>query len=297
MGIASKISKFLPESFKPIARKCYTPIARKIYYAPPIDFTSFFKRGGESQRLLPPTELMYVGGGDFEQIGKEILQTLIEICGLKPTERVLDVGCGVGRVAIPLTSYLNYNGSYEGFDVVPKEIKWCQKKISPRFPNFNFQLADVYNKAYNPYAKDKASEYKFPYEDESFDFVFLTSVFTHILTKDMENYLSEIVRVLRKGGRCSITYFLLNPETRTLMQQKRSRFDFSIKRDDGSYIVSKQTPEGAVAYDETYIRKLYQQNHLTLIEPVYFGSWRNGKDSLFFRKDSEFFQDFILAAK
>jgi ubiquinone/menaquinone biosynthesis C-methylase UbiE len=179
MSLISKLGKFLPKSVRPFARKLY--------------FTSSIVPVGLSKATL-------VGGGDFEKIGKEILQTLIEIGGLKPSERVLDVGCGVGRVAIPLTKYLKDNGSYEGFDVVPKEIKWCQKNISPRFPNFNFQLADVYNKAYNPYAKHEASKYKFPYDDDTFDFVFLTSVFTHMLTKDMENYLSEIVRVLKKGG-------------------------------------------------------------------------------------------------
>jgi hypothetical protein len=79
------------------------------------------------------------------------------------------------------------------------------------------------------------------------------------------------------------------------MEQKQSRFDFSIERDDGSYIARKQTPEGAVAYDEAFIRKLYQQYHLNIIEPIYFGTWRNGNDSLFFRKDLEFFQDFLFA--
>lgn len=267
MSIISKIGKYLPRSVRAFARKIY--------------FTSPMVPVGLSKAAL-------VGAGDFEDIGKGILQKLIEIGGLKPNERVLDVGCGVGRVAIPLTNYLKDNGSYEGFDVVAKDIKWCQKKISPRFPNFHFQLAEVYNKAYSPYARYKASDYKFPYEDESFDFVFLTSVFTHMLTKDMENYLSEIARVLRKGGRCFITYFLLNPETRRLIEQKQSRYDFS-SENDGCYIHNKDAPD--VAYDERFIRKIYETNHLNIIEPLYFGTWRRSG------KDSESLQDFILATK
>ncbi len=274
MGFILKIGKYLPESVKPFARKF-------LYYSPIVPVG-----------LLKAT---YVGGGgDFEGVGKELLQQLIAIGGLKPNERVLDVGCSVGRIAIPLTEYLKDNGSYEGFDIVPKEIKWCQKKISSKFPNFHFQLADVYNKVYNPYGKYNASEYKFPYEDESFDFIFLTSVFTHMLTHDMENYLSEIVRVLRKGGRCFITYFLLNPETRGLMEQKQSRFDFSIKKDDGCYSAYEQSSEVAIAYDETFIRKLYEQNQLSIVEPIYFGTWRNGKDNPEYRKIYSR-QDFILA--
>ena len=195
MDIISKIGRYLPESVRPFARKCYFSLARRNYYSS-IDPMSFFKKGSESERLVPPTDLMHVGGGDFEKIGKEILQTLIEIGGLKPNERVLDVGCGVGRAAIPLTNFMKDNGSYEGFDIVPKEIKWCQKNISRRFPNFRFQLADVYNKAYNPYGKYKASDYKFPYEDESFDFVFLTSVFTHLLKR---KFISPSLVILMDG--------------------------------------------------------------------------------------------------
>lgn len=37
---------------------------------------------------------------------------LIEIGGLKPHDRVLDIGCGIGHVAIRLTNYLKDNGSY-----------------------------------------------------------------------------------------------------------------------------------------------------------------------------------------
>jgi ubiquinone/menaquinone biosynthesis C-methylase UbiE len=281
MGIIKKKAfERLPQFIK--------PFALKIYYTP-IDLRSFLK--DESERVIPPKRMTsLVGDGDFEKIGKHLLHALIEIAGLKPNERVLDVGCGIGRVAIPLMDYMKGNGCYEGFDIVPHEIKWCQKNISSRYSNFHFQLADIYNGVYNAAGKYKASNYKFPYKDESFDFVFLTSVFTHMLTEDMENYLSEIVRVLRKGGRCFITYFLLNPETIRLMEQKQSIFDFKLESDGCCYADDKNIPEHAVAYEESFIRKLYTKNSLILIEPIYYGNWRNGKKS-------QPFQDFIIAKK
>ncbi|MBD0361051.1 MAG: class I SAM-dependent methyltransferase, partial [Nitrososphaeraceae archaeon] len=175
-----KAFEYLPQFIK--------PFALKIYYAP-IDPAGFLK--DKSRRVIPPKRMTsLVGDGDFEEIGRDLLHSLIEIAGLKPNERVLDVGCGIGRVAIPLTYYMKGNGCYEGFDIVPHEIKWCKKNITSRYSNFHFQLADIYNGVYNPAGKYKASNYKFPYKDESFDFVFLTSVFTHMLTEDMENYLS-----------------------------------------------------------------------------------------------------------
>ena len=82
----------------------------------------------------------------------------------------------------------------------PKGIAWCQENITPKHPNFRFQVADIRNKEYNSGERFAASEYEFPYEDASFDFVLLTSVFTHLLPNEVENYLSEIQRVLAPGG-------------------------------------------------------------------------------------------------
>jgi len=48
--------------------------------------------------------------GDFTAIGLEFLRHFIGIGGLEPNERVLDVGCGIGRMAIPLTRYLGAEG-------------------------------------------------------------------------------------------------------------------------------------------------------------------------------------------
>ena len=41
-----------------------------------------------------------------------------------------------------------------------------------------------------------------------------------MLSADMENYLKQIARVLKPGGRCLITYFLLNPESAKLMLRR-----------------------------------------------------------------------------
>src|SRR4029079_17934996 len=133
--------------------------------------------------LVPPRHLRaYVGAGEFFGIGYEFLE-YFKVSGLKPSDRVLDVGCGIGRMAIPLTTYLS-TGSYDGFDIVPHGIEWCQEKVTPLFPNFRFRHADIWNKMYNPTGTLKVSKFAFPYPNETFDFVFLTSVFTHMLIHD-----------------------------------------------------------------------------------------------------------------
>src|SRR4051794_28383963 len=158
-----------------------------------------------------------IGGGDFRSIGEAVVRDLVTHAGLTPDMRVLDVGCGCGRVAAALTRFLSPAGSYEGFDVIPELVAWCEREIAPRFPRFNFQVADVYNGEYRPDQTTPATQYRFPYADASFDFVFLISVFTHMLPDDVYHYLGEIARVMKPGGRVYASYFLLDDESRPLV--------------------------------------------------------------------------------
>ena len=103
-----------------------------------------------------------------------------------------------------------------------RAIEWCQRVITPRYPNFHFRFSDIHNSFYNPRGRFRDFEYRFPYADESFDFVILSSVFTHMLSKGVAHYVSEVSRVLASGGRCFSTWFLLNPESVTRMEKKQA---------------------------------------------------------------------------
>lgn len=247
--------------------------------------------------LMPPQELMHhVGSGDFKAIGNAILRHLVNLGELKPNGRVLDVGCGCGRVALPLTKYLGGEGSYEGFDIHTPSITWCQQNISCQHPNFKFQVSDIYSKRYNPQGITPASDYKFPYQNESFDVVFLTSIFTHMLPNDLEHYLSEIARVLKVGGRCLITIFFLNEESLSLMRMSSNNlveqgYQLSFKYKYGYYAVQDANlPEAAVAYNENFIQNLYEKFRLSIIQPIHYGSWCG-------RQQSSTGQDLIVAVK
>jgi ubiquinone/menaquinone biosynthesis C-methylase UbiE len=108
---------------------------------------------------------------------------------------VLDIGSGIGRVAIPLTEYLSEEGRYEGFDVVEKGVQWCQTHITRQFPNFQFQYIPLNNDLYRSDGQD-ATQFSFPYPDDQFDLIVVNSVFTHMLPEEVDNYLGEIRRVL-----------------------------------------------------------------------------------------------------
>ena len=51
------------------------------------------------------------------RIGREMFKLVRQHCQLQPSSIVLDIGCGCGRVAAPLTSYITF-GTYHGVDIV-----------------------------------------------------------------------------------------------------------------------------------------------------------------------------------
>ena len=76
--------------------------------------------------------MIFVGSRrNYRKTGEEFLRYFVELGDLTPKGRILDVGCGIGRMAVPLTKYLDQEGSYEGFDIVEKGIRWCKKNVSP----------------------------------------------------------------------------------------------------------------------------------------------------------------------
>jgi SAM-dependent methyltransferase len=242
---------------------------------------------GRRREMVPPRYLSFEGDGDFEATGNEFFRYFVELGNLRPEDRVLEVGCGIGRMARPLTQYLT-SGTYEGIDIVAKGIRWCQSNISNRHKNFHFQVADVGNAMYNPHGHFKPCEYSFPFPDASFDFIYLVSVFTHMLRRDMSHYLSEIARMLRSQGRCFITFFLLNEESRKLVESGRSSLTFDVNR-DGCWLDDEHLPEHAVAYEETRLRSEYQEQGLAL-ETIRYGGWSGRTQGLSF-------QDIVVASK
>lgn len=224
------------------------------------------------EEMLPRPGIFSVGNGDFRAIGLGILEELRQCCGLAPHHCVLDIGCGIGRVAIPLTQYLSAEGSYEGFDPVGKAIHHCQTRITPSYPNFKFQAADLYNKRYNARGRVRDYEYRFPYPDASFDLAFAVSVFTHLLPEGAERYIAEAARVLKPGGHFFATYFLLNHDSVAALADGRIAISFDCRFADHR-VHKRRNPEAAVAYEEAFVTGLYEKHGLALEQPPAYGLW------------------------
>ncbi|MBA2591461.1 MAG: class I SAM-dependent methyltransferase [Pseudomonadota bacterium] len=244
--------------------------------------------------LVPPVEILFDGTTSREEFIRHgegfTSHFLIQHGALQSGDRVLDLGCGIGQKARVLSTFLNSAGSYEGLDIVRSGIEWCQKAYR-HLPNFQFQLADVYSKHYNPFAQFLARDYRLPFVSGEFDFVFLSSVFTHMLPPDVENYFSEISRVLKPGGRSVITFFLLNAEALNGIGTGRNVIKVPHTLQEGVCRIADPTcPEITVAYDEPYIRSLYQKHEIHVVE-ISYGFWCGRKDIM------KSLQDVIIGVK
>lgn len=192
-------------------------------------------------------------------------------------------------MAIPLTEYLREGGEYWGFDIVKKRIEWCQRHISSKFPHFHFIHANIYNKHFHPEGAVQPEDFRFPFEDNSFDLIFLISVFTHMLPGSVENYLSEIARTLKPTGRCFITFFLLNDESENQIRAGNAHHTFPFPY-GACRVHSFETPETEIAYPEQLVINLFEKYNLEVIPPIHYGSWSGRPDFL----DN---QDIIIAKK
>jgi SAM-dependent methyltransferase len=231
-----------------------------------------------SDALLPPAHLRiyYYRTRSPEMFARVCADARTELTtrGLRPEHRVLDIGCGVGNLALGLVGYLT--GGYDGIDIHAEAIAWCTHAITSRHPTFRFHRADLASRAYNPRGHESAAAYRFPFPDQTFDAIFLGSVFTHMLPDAVESYVREIARLLRPGGMCVASYFLITDESRRGVSEGRSFMSFGVAHPSGlCRLHDATTPEAAVALEETFVRRIHEHVGL-VIRDIRRGGWWSG---------------------
>lgn len=126
------------------------------------------------------------GSGDesiVRQTGKWTAEQMRYALDLQAGDRVLELGCGVGRIGRELAPHC---GEWVGSDISPNMLKGAQARLADLN---NVQLQQL-----------ERSSFEGIFADNAFDKAYSVAVFCHIDKEDLFLYLQDLFRILRPGG-------------------------------------------------------------------------------------------------
>jgi ubiquinone/menaquinone biosynthesis C-methylase UbiE len=116
----------------------------------------------------------------------------VELAALRPGDRVLEVGCGTGEVALRARLRVGPTGQVSGVDPSADMIAVARRKAGENGREIDYRVGAIE---------------ALPFQDASFDVV-LSSLMMHHLPDDLKRAgLAEVRRVLAPGGRLLIVDF------------------------------------------------------------------------------------------
>jgi ubiquinone/menaquinone biosynthesis C-methylase UbiE len=227
-----------------------------------------------ADQLPLPDDNLHDVGPDTDSLGRAKRQReLLEHWGLNPDTDLVEIGCGVGRLAYELATYFD-KGSYTGFDIGKTPIKWLKKNYESVLPNYRFDHINVSNARYNPRGAASAENIQFPYEESSFDLACSFAVFMHMRLPEIANYFGETRRVLRPGGRAVLTMTaitendLAKPELPILGNQRFRPIG------DGVYAKRPDRPTFGLGFDRKLLATRIEMAGLEILDFTE-GTWRS----------------------
>jgi demethylmenaquinone methyltransferase/2-methoxy-6-polyprenyl-1,4-benzoquinol methylase/phosphoethanolamine N-methyltransferase len=120
----------------------------------------------------------------------------VELAGIIPGERILDVGCGPGRLAIAAGTVAGPTGETCGIDPAPEMVELARRKAARAGVRARFDVGVIE---------------ALPYPDDHFDVV-LSSLMLHHLPDELKRRgLAEVRRVLKAAGRLAAVDFGATP--------------------------------------------------------------------------------------
>jgi SAM-dependent methyltransferase len=169
--------------------------------------------------------------------------------------RVLDFGCGCGRVARQLLMQGAHRPEYYlGLDLHRPSIDWCAADLSAFDPKFEFQHLDIFNAGLNPLGKRHPIRFS---DRGPFSLVNAHSVFTHILEPEVGFYFDQCVRALEPGGVLRATWFLFDKALYPMMQEFQN-----------CLYINPDDLTNATIYDTAFVRRLYRDAGLRMYRVV-----------------------------
>jgi len=137
-------------------------------------------------KTVPPESS--IGDGDYDLIGRIELGILLSE-GMTGATRLVDFGCGTGRLAVHAVGRLP-EGEYIGTDIAEGMLVHARESVARRYPGTRCRVSWV-----------KQPLDVFPLRADSADMICAFSVFTHMEHEDTFRYLKDALRVVRPGGK------------------------------------------------------------------------------------------------
>jgi SAM-dependent methyltransferase len=202
---------------------------------------------------VPPLELRALVGpmdpADYDNPDGALVYPYLEE---RLYERVLDFGCGCGRVARQLMLQQPRPQRYLGIDLHRGMIAWDRRNLEPHADAFEFVHHDVYNYSFNP-GEGKPRVLPFPAADDSFTLVHAWSVFTHLLQGQVPHYLAEVARVLEPDGVFHSTWFFFDKRNFPMMGEESN-----------ALYINDVDPTGAVILDRDWVLEQLAESGLVV---------------------------------
>ena len=186
---------------------------------------------------------IFTGGpvNSFEEAGKLQLITLLK-CGLIPSSKVLDVGCGALRGGYWMIKFLNKDCF---FGIEPNETM-LQIGIN------EFFTAEELNEK-NP-RFDHNDQFDLTCFDTQFDFVHARSIWTHTSTQQIDAFLDSFKKVAHPDSLLLTSYLRIN-----LLKKE-------YKGDDWIGISHESDEKGIARYSFKTIKKICDKHGLSCKE-------------------------------
>jgi ubiquinone/menaquinone biosynthesis C-methylase UbiE len=178
-------------------------------------------------RATSPDVAIGAGSLSFDAVGRLELEVLKRE-GLEPTDTLVDLGCGSGRLAIQVVPTL-VGGHYIGIDISRSMLDEARKRIETGVPDPPCRVSWIHQ-----------TTPVFALDDKSVEMVCAFSVINHMEHEDAYLYFKEALRIVRPGGHFVFSCLPMNTERAREVFFKSASMDMQARHRRVRHVVTSK---------------------------------------------------------